>query len=90
MHFVICVFIALVCLITVILFKEVFPKWFKFVLALIASYTSGYAVAILIRKIAMMSEAYAKPTLFPLVWICSAVVLVLILVVTLIKNKKKS
>ena len=45
MHFVICAFIALICLITAILFTEVFPKWFKAFLTLIGAGTSGYALA---------------------------------------------
>lgn len=90
MHFVICMFIAFICLITAILFTEVFPKWFKAVLALIGSFTSGYALAILIRKIAMWSQAFDKPKLLPTAGICAVVVLVLIIIVVFILKKKKS
>ncbi len=89
MHFVIGVFIAIICFITAILFKEVFPKWFKAILSLIGGFTSGYALAILIRKIAIESKAYAEPELWMTTGICTAVVLALIIIVTLIKNKKK-
>ena len=76
MHFVICAFIALICLITAILFTEVFPKWF---------------IAILIRKIAIWTKAFAKPQLLPTAGICAVVMLVLIIiVVVIIKKKKKS
>ena len=89
MHFVICVFIALICLITAILFTEVFPKWFKGVLSLIGAGTSGYALAILIRKIAMWSKAFAKPELLPTAGICAGVMLVLIIIAVVVLNKKK-
>ncbi|MFR7592257.1 MAG: hypothetical protein ACLUVC_12480 [Longibaculum sp.] len=90
MHFVICAFIALICLITAILFTEVFPKWFKAILALIGAASSGYSIAILIRKIAIMSKAFAKPELWTTAGICAVVMLVLIIIVTLILNKKKA
>ncbi|WP_028043437.1 hypothetical protein [Candidatus Stoquefichus massiliensis] len=91
MHFVICAFIALICLITAILFTEVFPKWFKAFLALLGAATSGYALAILIRKIAEWTKAYAKPELWTATGICIAVMLVLIIIVAVIlKNKKKA
>lgn len=90
MHFVICVFIAFVCLITAILFTEVFPKWFKAVIALIGSFTSGYAISILIRKIAMWTKAFDKPDLWPVALISAVVVLVIVILVTMFLKKKKS
>lgn len=89
MHFVICVFIALICLVTAVLFTEVFPKWFKAVLALIGAGTSGYATSIFIRKIAMWTKAFDKPDLLPLAGIASVVILVIIIVVTTMLKKKK-
>lgn len=71
MHFVICMFIACICLITAVLFTEVFPKWFKAILALLGSATAGYAIAILIRKIAMWTNAFTKPQLLPTAGICA-------------------
>ena len=65
MHFCICVFIALICLVTAVLFTEAFPKWFKAILAILGSFTSGWAISILIRKIAEWSGAYSKPELMP-------------------------
>lgn len=90
MHFVICVFIALICLITAILFTEVFPKWFKAVIALIGAGTSGYALAILIRKIAMWTKAFAKPKLLTTAGICAVMMLFAIIIVVMIFNKKKA
>ena len=90
MHFVICVFIALVCLVTAILFTEVFPKLFKAVLTLIGAASSGYALAILIRKIATWTKAFTKPELLVTAGICSVVVLILIIIVVMIMKKKKN
>lgn len=89
MHFVICAFIALICLITAILFTEVFPKWFKAFLGLLGAATSGYALAILIRKIAEWTKAYTKPELWTTTGICIAVMIVLIIIVAFILKKKK-
>jgi len=90
MHFVICVFIALICLVTAILFTEVFPKWLKVFLALLGSATSGYAISIFIRKVAMWTEAYEKPELLPVAGIAAVVVLILTIIVTMMLNKKKA
>ncbi|MDE6952306.1 MAG: hypothetical protein K2P09_00670 [Erysipelotrichales bacterium] len=89
MHFVICVFIALICLVSAILFTEVFPKWFKAFLALIGAGTSGYAISIFIRKIAMWTKAFEKPDLLPVAGIAAVVVLVIIIVVSMKTKKKK-
>lgn len=88
MHFVICVFITLICLATAVLFTEVFPKWFKALLALLGSATSGYAIAIFIRKIAILTKAFAKPELLPVAGISAAIVLVGIIIITNRLNKK--
>lgn len=90
MHFVICVFIALICLVTAIFFTEVFPKWFKAVLAIIGAGTTGYAISIFIRKIAMWTNAFAKPELLPVAGIASIVVLIIIIVVSMLLKKKKT
>lgn len=89
MHFVICIFIALVCLVTAVFFTEVFPKWFKVVLTLIGSGTTGYAIAILIRKIAIISKAFTKPQLLPTFGICFVVVLILTIAFQSYLKKKK-
>lgn len=90
MHFVICMFIACICLVTAVLFTEVFPKWFKGFLALLGSATAGYAIAILIRKIAMWTKAFSKPELLPTAGICAAVMLIIVIIVVFILKKKKS
>lgn len=90
MHFVICAFIAFICLITAILFTEVFPKWFKCFLALLGAATTGYAIAILIRKIATLSGLYSQPALLSTAGICAVASLVIIIIVVLILNKRKA
>ena len=88
MHFVICAFIAFICLVTAILFTEVFPKWLKAFLALLGAATSGYAISIFIRKVAIWTKAFAKPDLLPVAGIAAVVMLVII--VTVVLNKKKA
>lgn len=90
MHFVICVFVALICLVTAVLFTEVFPKWVKAILALLGAGTSGYAIAIFIRKIAILTKAFAKPQLLPTAGICFAAMLVVICVALSIVKKKQA
>ena len=90
MHFVICMFIACICLITAVLFTEVFPKWFKAILALLGSATAGYAIAILIRKIAMWTKAFTKPQLLPTSCICAGIMLIIVIIDVFILRKSKS
>mgnify|MGYP000040460308 CR=1 FL=1 len=90
MHFVICAFIAFICLVTAILFTEVFPKWLKAFLALLGAATSGYAISIFIRKVAIWTKAFAKPDLLPVAGIAAVVMLVIIIIVTVVLNKKKA
>ncbi len=90
MHFCICVFIALICLVTAVLFTEVFPKWFKAILAILGSFTSGWAISILIRKIAEWSGAYSKPELMPVGLIAAGIILILVIIVTMILKKTKA
>lgn len=51
MYFVINCFISAVCIASLILFTEVFPKWVKFLLGVVQIVTTSYAIAILIKKI---------------------------------------
>lgn len=90
MHFVICVFIALICLATTILFTEVFPKWFKIILTVIGSFTTGYAISILIRKISIWTGAFAKPQLLSTAGIATVIVLIGVIVAMTMIHKKKA
>ena len=51
MYFVINCFISAVCIISLILFVEVFPKIIKFIVGAVQVVTTSYAIAILIKKI---------------------------------------
>lgn len=51
MYFVINCFISAVCIISLILFAEVFPKIIKFIVGAVQVVTTSYAIAILIKKI---------------------------------------
>lgn len=89
MHFVICVFISLLCLVTTVLFTNVFAKWLKLALTALGSFTSGYAISILIRKIALLTKAFDKPDLWPVALIASVAVFVVVIIVknTVLKEK---
>ena len=50
MHFVINVFVAGVCFISLILFKEIFNKIMKVLLSVVGCGTISYALSILIKK----------------------------------------
>jgi len=90
MHFILGMFIACITLATGILFTEVFPKWVKILMIPIGAISSGYAIAILIRKIAILSKAFTKPELNQTTLIASAVMLVVIIVVKVVLKKKKA
>ena len=50
MHFVINVFVAGVCFISLILFKEIFNKVMKVLLSVVGCGTLSYALSILVKK----------------------------------------
>ncbi len=89
MHFVICAFIALLCLVTTVLFTHVFPKWFKLVLTVLGSVTSGFAIAILISKIAVVTKAFSAPELLPAGLIAAVAVFIVVMIVKATILKKK-
>lgn len=88
MYFVINAFIATICIITLVLFTEVFPKLIKAIISLIAIGTSSYAGTILIRKIAELSSWYKKPPMFPTFYYVLAGCVVVALIIAVIVNKK--
>jgi hypothetical protein len=89
MHFVISVFVSICILALVILFTEVFPIWFKVVLALGGSATTGYAIALLIKKIAKETKWYTSPKVLPMFGIASACVLVVVIICTILLKKRR-
>ena len=47
MYFVINCFISAVCIVSLILFTEVFPKWIKLLIGAVQVVTTSYAIAIM-------------------------------------------
>lgn len=90
MHFILGVFIACITLVTAILFEEIFPKWVKILMVPIGALSSGYAISILIRKIAEETNAFSEPKLYSTALIASAIMLVIIIIVRIIINRKKA
>lgn len=89
MHFVISVFVSICILALVILFTEVFPIWFKVVLALGGSATTGLSIAYAIRKIAEETKWYSKPDLLPTFGIASVCVLIVVIICTILLKKRR-
>ena len=50
MHFVICMFVAMVCLASLIIFKEILNKVISILIGIVGCATFSYAMAILIKK----------------------------------------
>lgn len=90
MHFILGAFVACITLVTGILFAEVFPKWVKILMIPVGAISSGYAIAILIRKIALLTEAFSKPALKSTTLTATVVMLVVIVAAKIILNKKKA
>ncbi len=90
MYFVINSFIVLICIISLVLFTEVFPKMVKAVISIIASVCFSYAAILLIREIAKLTKWYKVPNRFPGAYYILAVTLVLVAVIAFILSKKKT
>ena len=60
MYFVINCFISAVCIISLILFTEVFPKWTKLLVGAVQVVTTSYAIAILIKKIGEWTSVWSE------------------------------
>lgn len=89
MHFVISVFVSLCILALIILFTEVFPVWIKALFALGGSATTGYAIALLIKKIAQETKWYKAPDLMLSFGIASGCVLVIVIICSIILKKRR-
>ena len=59
MYFVISFFISAVCVVSLILFTEVFPKWVKLLVGAIQVMSTSYATAILIKKIGEWTSVWS-------------------------------
>ncbi|MDD8049320.1 MAG: hypothetical protein PHH04_06955 [Thomasclavelia sp.] len=94
MYFCINIFIAACCLSSLILFKDVFNKFFKFVFGLLGTFTFAFAMVKLYDKIADLSGWYTTthaitPTLY-YTFAASAVVVLIVLFFLKKKDKKKA
>lgn len=90
MQLVIYIFIALCTLAIAILFTEVTGKLFKALLALVGAASTGYSIALAARMIAKSTKWFSKLPLMNTFYISSAIVLVLIIIVTKVILKKKN
>ena len=82
MHFVINVFVAGVCFISLILFKEIFNKIMKVLLSVVGCGTLSYALSILIKKCGEWFGCWsgdAKYIFSNFLWILPIVLVVLLL-----------
>ena len=90
MHFVINGFITTVCLISLVLFTEIFPKIIKTLISIIAIITASYAVAIGIKKIAEWTKLYPVPAdVFPNFYYVLPVITIIAIVIALCVHKKR-
>ena len=89
MHFVINGFITAVCIISLILFNEVFPKIIKGLISIIAIITSSYAIAILIKKVGEWTKWYKAPSdVFPNFYYVLPCITVIALLIAFYVHKK--
>lgn len=89
MYFVINGFITAICLIALLLFTNVFPKFIKILISLIASLSGAFAIYKLIGKIANMTNWFAYPPLIPTFLYVLAGTLVVAIIIALIISKRK-
>lgn len=90
MHFVICMFVAAVCLTSLIIFKEVLNKLFYHIIGVIGCATFSYAIAIFIKKCGEWFSCWSGDAAYinsNFLWIF-AIVLVLYIVIEFLLFKK--
>ena len=93
MHFVINVFVAGVCFISLILFKEIFNKIMKVLLSVVGCGTLSYALSILIKKCGEWFGRWsgdAKYIFSNFLWILPIVLVVYIIICVIIAKKNKA
>ena len=93
MHFVINVFVAAVCFISIILFKEIFNKIVKVLLSVIGCGTLSYALAILVKKCGEWFGCWsgdAKYIKGNFLWIFAIVLVIYIIINIIIAKKNKA
>ena len=92
MHFVINVFVAGVCFISLILFKEILNKIVKVLLSVIGCGTLSYALAILVKKCGEWFGCWSGDAQYiksDFLWIF-AIVLVVYIIINIIAKKNKA
>ena len=90
MYFVINCFISAVCIASLILFTEVFPKWIKLLVGAVQIITTSYAIAILIKKIGEWTSIWSgDPALIRTYFLCALPIIAIITIaIAYISNKK--
>lgn len=92
MYFVINCFISAVCIISLILFTEVFPKWTKLLVGAAQVVTTSYAIAILIKKIGEWTSVWSGDYKYinsNFLWILPIVAVITIAVAYICNKKSK-
>lgn len=92
MHFVINVFVAGVCFISLILFKEIFNKVMKVLLSVVGCGTLSYALSILVKKCGEWFGCWSGDAQYiksDFLWIF-AIVLVVYIIINIIAKKNKA
>ena len=92
MYFVINCFISAVCIISLILFTEVFPKWTKLLVGAVQVVTTSYAIAILIKKICEWTSVWSGDYKYinsNFLWILPIVAVITIAVAYICNKKSK-
>ena len=93
MHFVINVFVAGVCFISLILFKEIFNKIMKVLLSVVGCGTLSYELSILIKKSSEWIGCWsgdAKNIKGNFLWILPIVLVIYIIICFIIAKKNKA
>lgn len=92
MHFVINVFVAAVCFVSIILFKEIFNKVMKVLLSVVGCGTLSYALSILVKKCGEWFGCWSGDAQYiksDFLWIF-AIVLVVYIIINIIAKKNKA
>lgn len=93
MHFVICMFVAMVCLTSLIIFKEILNKIVSILIAITGCATFSYALAILIKKFGEWFGCWSGDAVYinsNFLWIFPIVLVIYVIVhFILVKREKK-
>lgn len=89
MYFVINGFITTICLIALLLFTEVFPKYVKVGISLIAIISGSFAIFKGIGKVANATKWFAYPPLIPTYLYVLAGTFVVAIIIAFIVSKRK-